>query len=90
MLRLCSLLDTHFFFFARQIKGKMPHKLIRKGTFSELHFDPDYDFLFKERDKVRAVAFACQQRHACACSCAAPVSHSSCFAIPCAIGPRCR
>ena len=44
---LCSLLETHFFFFARQIKGKMPHKLIRKGTFSELHFDPDYDFLFK-------------------------------------------
>ena len=31
----------------------MPHKLIRKGTFSELHFDPDYDFLSKERDKVR-------------------------------------
>lgn len=35
-----------------QVKGKMPHKLIRKGVFSELHFDPDYDFLFKERDKV--------------------------------------
>ena len=30
----------------------MPHKLIRKGMFSELHFDPDYDFLYKERDKV--------------------------------------
>jgi len=36
----------------QEIKGKMPHKLIRKGVFSELHFDPDYDFLYKERDRV--------------------------------------
>merc|ERR1719263_1048111 len=36
----------------QEVKGKMPHKLIRKGVFAELHFDPDYDFLYKERDKV--------------------------------------
>ena len=30
----------------------MPHKLIRKGFFSELHFDPDNDFIYKEKDKV--------------------------------------
>ena len=30
----------------------MPHKLIRKGFFSELHFDPDNDFVYKEKDKV--------------------------------------
>lgn len=36
----------------QDIKGKMPHKLIRKGVFSELHFDPDHDFLYKERDRV--------------------------------------
>ena len=36
----------------QEVKGKMPHKLIRKGMFSELHFDPDYDFLYRERDKV--------------------------------------
>jgi len=36
----------------QEVKGKMPHKLIRKGVFSELHFDPDYDFLYKERDRV--------------------------------------
>ena len=36
----------------QEIKGKMPHKLIRKGVFAELHFDPDYDFLYKERDRV--------------------------------------
>jgi len=36
----------------QEVKGKMPHKIIRKGFFSELHFDPDYDFLYKEKDKV--------------------------------------
>ena len=36
----------------QEVKGKMPHKLIRKGVFQELHFNPDYDFLYKERDKV--------------------------------------
>jgi serine/threonine-protein kinase PRP4 len=36
----------------QEIKGKMPHKLIRKGFFSELHFDPDNDFVYKEKDKV--------------------------------------
>jgi len=35
-----------------EVKGKMPHKLIRKGVFSELHFDPDYDFLYTEKDRV--------------------------------------
>ena len=36
----------------QEVKGKMPHKIIRKGFFSELHFDPDNDFIYKERDKV--------------------------------------
>ena len=36
----------------QEVKGKMPHKLIRKGVFATLHFDPDYDFLYKERDRV--------------------------------------
>ena len=36
----------------QEVKGKMPHKLIRKGVFSELHFDPDNDFVYKEKDKV--------------------------------------
>merc|ERR1712060_25418 len=36
----------------QEVKGKMPHKLIRKGFFSELHFDPDNDFIYKEKDKV--------------------------------------
>lgn len=36
----------------QEIKGKMQHKLIRKGVFSELHFDPDDNFIFRERDRV--------------------------------------
>jgi serine/threonine-protein kinase PRP4 len=36
----------------QEVKGKIPNKLIRKGVFAELHFDPDYDFLYKERDRV--------------------------------------
>ena len=36
----------------QEVKGKMPQKLIRKGFFSELHFDPDNDFVYKEKDKV--------------------------------------
>jgi len=44
--------NNHMLKLNQEVKGKMPHKLIRKGVFSELHFDPDYDFLFKERDKV--------------------------------------
>ena len=36
----------------QEVKGKMPNKLIRKGVFAELHYDPDYDFLYKERDRV--------------------------------------
>jgi len=44
--------NNHMMKLIQEVKGKMPHKLIRKGTFSELHFDPDYDFLSKERDKV--------------------------------------
>jgi len=36
----------------QEVKGKMPLKLIRKGFFSELHFDVDNDFIYKEKDKV--------------------------------------
>ena len=34
------------------IKGKMPNKLIRKGTFKENHFDSSFNFLYHEVDKV--------------------------------------
>ena len=34
------------------IKGKMPNRLIRKGTFREQHFDAQYNFLYHEVDKV--------------------------------------
>ena len=34
------------------LKGKMPNKLVRKGTFRDQHFDANYNFLFHEVDKV--------------------------------------
>jgi serine/threonine-protein kinase PRP4 len=34
------------------LKGKMPNRLIRKGTFRELHFDGNFNFLYHEVDKV--------------------------------------
>ena len=34
------------------MKGKMPNKLIRKGTFRDQHFDNNYNFMYHEVDKV--------------------------------------
>ena len=34
------------------LKGKMPNRLIRKGTFRDQHFDASYNFLYHEVDKV--------------------------------------
>jgi len=34
------------------LKGKLPNRLIRKGTFRELHFDANFNFLYHEVDKV--------------------------------------
>jgi len=34
------------------LKGKLPNRLIRKGTFRELHFDTNFNFLYHEVDKV--------------------------------------
>ncbi|XP_034938781.1 serine/threonine-protein kinase PRP4 homolog [Chelonus insularis] len=38
--------------FFMDLKGKMPNKLIRKGTFKEQHFDSSCNFLYHEVDKV--------------------------------------
>lgn len=34
------------------LKGKMPNKIIRKGSFKEQHFDTNCNFLYHEVDKV--------------------------------------
>lgn len=34
------------------LKGKMPNRLVRKGTFRDQHFDSLYNFRFHEVDKV--------------------------------------
>ena len=35
-----------------ELKGKMPHKMARKGMFREAHFDSSMNFLYHEVDKV--------------------------------------
>ena len=38
--------------FFMDLKGKMPNKIIRKGSFKEQHFDSNCNFLYHEVDKV--------------------------------------
>ena len=56
------------------LKGKMPNKLVRKGTFRDQHFDANYNFLFHEVDKVtqRVSAFSGELN-----------AHSSCISLQC-------
>ena len=35
-----------------ELKGKMPHKMARKGMFKDRHFDPSFNFQYTEVDKV--------------------------------------
>ena len=35
-----------------QLKGKMPHRMARKGMFHARHFDENFNFLYTEVDKV--------------------------------------
>ena len=35
-----------------ELKGKMPHKMARKGMFKDQHFDANFNFLYSEIDKV--------------------------------------
>lgn len=38
--------------FFMDLKGKMPNKVIRKGSFKDQHFDTNCNFLYHEVDKV--------------------------------------
>ncbi|CDW55669.1 serine:threonine protein kinase PRP4 [Trichuris trichiura] len=38
--------------FMMDLKGKMPNKLIRKAQFKDQHFDGNFNFLYRELDKV--------------------------------------
>ena len=35
-----------------ELKGKMPHRMARKGLFREKHFDANFTFLYTEVDRV--------------------------------------
>lgn len=38
--------------FHMDVKGKFPHKVVRRGQFREQHFDPSFNFLYQEIDRV--------------------------------------
>lgn len=38
--------------FFMDLRGKFPHKLLRKGAFREAHFDSECAFLYQDFDKV--------------------------------------
>lgn len=35
-----------------ELKGKIPHRVARKGMFKDSHFDSSFSFLYTEVDKV--------------------------------------
>ncbi|CAG8680006.1 3055_t:CDS:10 [Cetraspora pellucida] len=35
-----------------ELKGKFPNKNLRKGQFTKQHFDDDYNFLYRETDRI--------------------------------------
>ncbi len=44
--------NNHMLRLFMDFKGKIPNKIIRKGQFKDLHFDPNCSFLFRDIDKV--------------------------------------
>lgn len=34
------------------LKGKIPHKVLKKGAFIDKHFDEKLDFVFQDVDKI--------------------------------------
>lgn len=38
--------------FHMDLKGKIPHKVVRRGQFRDQHFDSSFNFLYQEIDKV--------------------------------------
>ncbi len=47
------------------LKGKMPHRMARKGLFKDYHFDSNFSFLYTEVDKVTEKVRVC----VCVCVC---------------------
>ena len=35
-----------------ELKGKMPHRMARKGMFKDQHFDSNFNFLYSEIDRI--------------------------------------
>ena len=44
--------NNHMLKLFMDLKGKIPNKIIRKGQFKDIHFDPQCCFLYHDIDKV--------------------------------------
>ena len=42
-----------------EVKGKMTHKMVRKGMFRDRHFDSNFNFLYHEVDMVTQKVSEC-------------------------------
>ena len=55
-----------------ELKGKMSHKMVRKGMFRENHFDSSFNFLYHTVDKVTHKVR--KRRYACNVTCESRVT----------------
>lgn len=45
------------------LKGKMPHKMARKGLFKDQHFDANFNFQYSEIDRVTEKVRFCDDNY---------------------------
>ena len=44
--------NNHMLLLMMEVKGKLNHRMIKKATFGEMHFDENMNFVSIERDKI--------------------------------------
>ena len=49
-------------FLMMEVKGKLNHRLIKKATFGEMHFDESINFISIEKDKITGAVRLCKRK----------------------------
>jgi serine/threonine-protein kinase PRP4 len=44
--------NNHMLLLMMEVKGKLNHRMIKKATFGEMHFDENMNFISIERDRI--------------------------------------
>lgn len=44
--------NNHMLLLMMEVKGKLNHRMIKKATFGEMHFDESMNFISIEQDKI--------------------------------------